>query len=90
MGKQLTMSERAERERRRARGNRIVSVVMFVVAGLFAVAGVALLIITGKPTSIITITSAVVIASSGFSLRMTAATQVDTAGRFDRIARGGF
>lgn len=59
---------------RKARNLRRFSVVMFVMAGVFLVLGVGLLVATGKPTSLITVGSALVIALSGISLRGSAQT----------------
>ena len=90
MSKVLSAAERADRERRRARRNRIASIVFFALAGLFVVGGVVLAIITGSPRALITTAAGLMLAVSGFSLRMTAGMQDDTARTYDRIARGGY
>lgn len=91
MGKQsLSYAEQAAQERKRARSNRIISNVMFVAAAAFVISGIVLMIVTGKPTSVITVTSGVIIAFTAASLRSTAALNLDNAKRFDRLAHKRF
>lgn len=66
---------------RSARRWRILSNIFYVLAGLFFVAGVVVLITTGRPTAFITICSGLLIAVNAFSIRMSALT-------YDRLAGG--
>lgn len=84
-----SFADRAANERRRARRNRILSVVFFVLAGLVLVGGVTFTVATGKPNGLSTVTTAFVIGSTAVMLRLIASMQDDNARRFDRLARGG-
>lgn len=88
--KELSYAERADRERRRARRNRTVSVVMFVLAGVFIIGGIVLVVVTGSPKLLTTIVSGATLGICGLSMRLSASTQDFTAERFDRLARGGY
>ena len=94
----LSLRDRAARERRAAKRWRGISVAMFVVAAVLVALGVIGLVATGRPVNLITISSALIIASSGFSVRTSALSRDHTARRCDRLAdasdqvieRGGF
>lgn len=90
MSKVLSAAERADRERRRARRNRIASIVVFALAALFVIGGIVIVSITGSPRALITTAAGLMMAVSGFSLQMTAGKQDDTARIYDWIARGGY
>lgn len=88
--KDLSYAEHADRERRRARRNRVTSIVFFVLAAVFVLGGIVLAVITGSPKLLVTIVSGLVIGVSGVTMRLSASMQDDTARRYDRLAQGGY
>lgn len=86
---EISYTARAAKARKWAKINRISSTVCFVLAGIFTILAIYFSIVGGKPSSILVIfTSVIIITSSAFHLRISAAEELRTAQRWERLAKG--
>lgn len=86
MKRELTYAERAVKSRRRAKVSRVIGRISLGLAILYVTAFIALGMIFGNWT-ILMLTSAALLGTSGFSLLTSAQTELTTAARYERLAR---